>query len=292
MKRSVRWGAPVLATLVTAGCYRSHTGALDGAGQPDGGRDGGGSFDARRDSSFRPDASGPQDASECERVAGFRRCDEACPLPCTGLDGPCRQFGVCVRRHESGADDSCHFREWGGSYPFTGRPCAIYSGSGAAGDPWNGVGMPPEFCLAAPGAGLDIECRWSDGTRLVTGPPPGDCPASDPRDPFCGGSCGDEICPGNGPCVGVSDTRSHGVCGRGIPFCWEGNADHFGQQTILDACAERFGGDECACLVLRPQGFPSELESGWPMLGSACRAYRDRFADGSRCVDARWRTLP
>ena len=155
-----------------------------------------------------------------------------------------------------------------------------------------------DFCLEARDAGLPpFECRYSDGTRLVTGPPPGDCPASDPRNPFCGGACGtDVICPQRsaagrpGSCVGLSDTRSHGICAVGFYFgsfliddAWRGQ--------VLEICADRVG-DPCAYLVLRPQDFSVDTEMGYPVMRSACLAYRARFPDGVDCVDADWSSLP
>ena len=300
MKVAMRY-VGLIAALCTAGCYASHTRP---AGAADSGLDSG---HARRDASDARTDAGSVDtglwsdadaAIDCGHVAGFRRCDEACPLPCEGPDGRCHDWiGVCRPRHPSGRDDDCSFSPIGGPYVFTGNPCAIRTGTGTSdGDAWVGIGMPVEFCLAAPDAGLpEFTCLYSDGTPLVTGPPPADCPPSDPINPFCGGSCGTAVeCP-FGPgrpasCIGLSDTRSHGVCMVDPAYCRADAVGTFWQGRILEVCAEKVEG-ECACMVPRPQAFP-ETEVGFPMLRSACAAYRARFPDSVVCVDAEWAELP
>ena len=292
---AMRHSVPGIACFLAVACYQSHTGGADASiGPTDAGVDG----NIARDGSVVGDA----DASgwECSRIAGFRRCGEACPTECTASDGRCLDsLGVCRPRPFPSDDDGCNLRPELGYYPFTGRPCAIYGGTGSSGDPLRGVGMPPEFCLEAPGAGLDVRCIWSDGTPVLSAPPPGTCPPSDPRNPFCGGSCGeDPVCPiggagDPGSCVGVSAHRPHGVCVyRGVFCSNDPERDPlFGTARLLEACSAELG-DDCACLVLRPQVFPVDYEVGFPMLRSSCTAYRELFPGGTSCVGADWSELP
>lgn len=295
----------LLLPIVLSGCYASHRRSSPADAGEEGGlqRDGGGQFDGSVRDGDVPDAGRPPDdasadggGGDCPRVAWFRRCDAVCPVPCTAVDGPCYDhIGVCRLRESVGRADRCVFGPSVGAFTFSGNPCAAWEGDGSEDDAFEGVGMPVEFCLEARDAGLPpFECVYSDGTRVVSGPPSGACPSSsDPRSPFCGGPCGsgEVLCPddrsgGPGACVGVSDIRGHGVCAGDIVVA-SPRVDASSRSTFLEWCAGRVGG-ECVYLILRPQAFPVDYEIGYPVLRDACTRYHALFPDSTACVDADW----
>jgi hypothetical protein len=247
----------------------------------------------------------------CELIAGrYRRCGPSCLLPCNAMTGPCNEFlDVCYPYYRVGTSqlgDSCDFvnERTGGLNCFTGLPCAVdlrglpcrSTDAGPGG--FCGSCVTPEFCIAARGvSGLPpFECVWSDGTAVVSGPPPGDCPTSpSPTYPFCGGSCGIVACPGGslstqpGGCVGVSETRSFGVCEADFLRCRED--DPMWTRSVLENCrAENLR--DCACLVPSPQPQAVGTRMGFVVLASVCDAYRAAFPTNADCVDRTWTSLP
>lgn len=292
-------GSLVLAVAVALGgcsCAQSHV--ADG-GPVDGGVDG-------------RDVAPPDGAlidSGCDEVAGFRLCDSC--GGCTAETGRClSSLDVCSRGYPQGdfdRGDNCDFSARQGSYCWTGLPCAAALPLGMCSRdtvtdepyPFCGPCMPPEFCVAAREREGDLppfQCTWSDGTEVVTGPPAGECPVSpDPTYPFCGGACGLVVCPSDGSgteagsCVGVSDTRSFGVC---MPIS-QGRCDESDLLTTeqnLTFC----GGvlhTECACLVPSPLPEGTTSRFGFIVTRAACLGYRDHFPDNADCVDRSWTSI-
>ena len=241
---------------------------------------------------------------ECERIAGFRRCDDRCPVPCTAATGRCQPIiGVCAGAPGE-PSSSCQFTPTtAGEYCTTGGPCAasvplatMCPAAVPGGPPLTYCGpcMPAEFCIASRGAGLPpFQCVWSDGTDVVTGPPAGSCPPSpDGVNPFCGGSCGAIDCPAVSSyhgCVGVSDVRNFGVCEVIAQRCNETDVPR--TLALLSTCASATG-QACACLVPSPLPAGTTTRFGFPVLRSMCLAYRGHFPGNADCVDESWTTIP
>jgi hypothetical protein len=239
--------------------------------------------------------AGPMiDAASCERIDLFRRCDQTCPVMCSGADGRCDYAGQVCRRDfpEETGGFYC-----AGSWLMAGR--TDDGGLGGAGD----TCMPIAFCHDAPAAGVRVECVYSDGTPFVNGPASGTCPTATTSVPPCGGACGDTPCaidatgarPG---CVGVSETRSYGLCLRGDGYCQQDPSARFLTTDALSTCPGTYGVTEpCACFVPTPQNLPQTsdagvtYETGWAIPLSVCHAYATDFPANVRCVDAAWNPI-
>jgi hypothetical protein len=267
------------------------------------------------------------DESVCGCVAGFRRCDtceERCPF---GFGcGSVRQ--VCRARELDGPpsfSDGCRFRVDrsassafvpGGTYCSTGMPCVVLEGSdGTEENEFSGSCMPIEYCLAAPEAdpplSAPVKCVYADGTPLLTGPPPGECPVDDahPRAPFCGGACGrSRLCPwyevslleqGYGACVGLSDDRSFGVCGFSRRRCVPDPPEVTGAESIgvydandlLLLTCELEMEEPCVCMKTLPVPDPPAVEHGFAVPASACRTYAAHHPGLVECLDADWNPI-
>ncbi|MCB9601045.1 MAG: hypothetical protein H6720_11935 [Sandaracinus sp.] len=224
----------------------------------------------------------------CGCVGTFARCQDdcACPTGQTCDDAT----GLCVLATE-GSLDRCNADEESGRFCRSGRLCALRDEVGF------GLCVPLDTCLALRAEGGGLQCRYSDGTSVVEGPPSRvDCPASEPGSPFCGGPCGsDELCPvreilgvpAHDQCLGVSETRSFGMClVAGADFtCRRGDLE--ATEYALTLCAAITGGlDPCACLVLA-----SEEETALAVPSAACRAYAAEQDGQARCLNATWEPL-
>jgi len=268
----------------------------------------------------------PEDENECGCIDGFRRYDTCgwCP---TGFY-PDEYAGVC-----RGPDywdpnpgggtwvDGCDVvitdgmeRDGATQNPYT-TYCATGKVCGASADadgtvfkPLGGRCFPVSFCQAAAVADPPVptlHCVYSDGTDVIDGPPAtGACPVGDPRQPYCGGVCGDDqrcplqpfggfitpVAPGFlGSCVGFSESRALGVCAYGNQRCSRGNTGP--NEGTLQVCELGYG-EPCACLVTHPQLDESRWLQGYVVLASVCRDYQLHFPGSSECVDAAWNPLP
>ena len=238
----------------------------------------------------------------CERIHGYRVCGERCLAPCTASEGRClTSLGVCFGPRGTGY--GCDYTRWGGSYCGDGRICAPVTGEfdipEASDDGLQGACIDADFCADLPTLGLgSSQCQYSDGTMFVTGPPALDvCPPSNPALQFCGGPCAGVICPEEGGaflnrnCLGVSDNRAFGVCGRSDGLnCRQGWSFN---GPLLEYCRSRIGktgapDEACGCIVPRPQAEGLDAEMGWPVPLSVCRTYRDLNPGHADCVDADW----
>ena len=270
----------------------------------------------------------PADETECGCIDGFRRCDTCgwCPtgFACDEYAGVCRGLDYDDFHGPSGRTwgDSCSVvvtdgteRDGATSNPdthfcHTGKVCGADSAAdGTVFMPMAGRCFPVSFCQAASVADPPVptlRCIYSDGTDVVDGPPDrGDCPVGDPRQPYCGGVCADNLrCPAQplgggifgppspsylGSCSGLSETRSFGVCAYGVQRCSRGNPD--ANDTSVRLCELGYG-EPCACLVTHPQLDESRWVLGYVVLASVCRDYRLHFPSSTECVDAAWSPLP
>ena len=320
-----------LTTLALAACSSSHTGGDAGSRADATPRDAGwdvGTHQAELDVS-RLGRCEPDEEAACGCIDGFRRtdlCDDPCPTgwaPATG--GVCRARDADRLPDADGSgfrsfDDVCAFNidddedsaeGIGGLFCMTGKVCAVgLEDTGLGVDLFAGFCYPVSFCKAAAVAdppAPQVRCVYSDGTPVIDGPPAGgSCPASDPREPYCGGPCGDYLrCPDPnprpttifspqdpsepGPCVGLSETRNLGVCTYRTGRCARGR-DSLNRRRLV-RCADWYG-EPCAILVTHPQLDEAHFEQGYPVLTSLCRDYAARFPDSAECVDAAWNPLP
>ncbi len=278
---------PLAAAVLPSGCYLAHE---------RGGGAGDASIDAWRTDTGprRPDADAnlpDADAAACERVDGFRRCDDACPLPCSGEDGRCSIGAQVCRGSILEQGDGCFHSGAFTQYCTGAWLCATNTqrptlDAGLETEAFHGACMPSSFCTDAPRAGMAVACVYSDGTPFVTGPPPGACPTSSGAT-NCGGVCGDALCVGI--CLGVSDDRRYGLCVDTPVACWEEDATMAHNRLQLANCETRTGAS-CACLVPSPQRLdPTGVhERGWPVPTEACEAYASENPGHARCVDGDW----
>ena len=141
---------------------------------------------------------------------------------------------------------------------------------------------------------------------FVTGPPVlTDCPPSHPVFEFCGGPCLGAICPEESGvtlsrnCLGISDNRAFGVCGRSNGFNCVNlpERSELNHQLVEDFCPQTLrdlGADEEPCAILVPlpraEGLPADI--GWPVALSVCRTYRELNPGFAECVDADWVSIP
>lgn len=299
--------ASVLALAVLAlGCSEHHIVGGDG-GAADLGHDG--SVDLGLDGRL-PDFGirdagtydGPED---CSDVAGYRRCDERCLRPCTSPARCLAEIGLCVVRPPTGYEGCTFsavgvFPRTGGYCPWSGGPCLVYEGDGAA-ERWHGFCLGADVCVAAEGRGLPFTCRYGDGSSVVSGPPGGVCPSPVVGAPWCGGSCGGLVdgCPNtDGPfgtnitpsCIGLSDTRAFGVCVYDEFDC-EDTWRRFGPDQyalMADACGANYGAP-CACMQVA--GGPGGALSYF-VKADACVGYRRAFPGSVECLDGTHTPLP
>jgi hypothetical protein len=195
-------------------------------------------------------------------------------------------------------------------------PCVVLEGrDGTEGAEFSGSCMPVEYCLAAPEAdpplSAPVKCVYADGTPLVTGPPPGECPVDDAhsRAPFCGGACGrSRLCPwyevslleqGYGACVGLSDDRSFGVCALPNRRCVidpdvvvelpDGTTINENEWTLggCDAVMD----ESCVCMKTLPVPGPPAVEHGFAVPVSACLTYAAHHPGLVECLDAHWNPI-
>ena len=269
----------------------------------------------------------PEDQTECGCVDGFRRCDTCgwCPtgFACDEYAAVCRGedfFDPTAPVGERTWQDGCTsvvFHDASGLvinpysvYCHSGKVCGASSDADGTGSkPFGGRCFPISFCQAAAEVDLPLStlhCVYSDGSDVVNGPPMvGACPVGDPRQPYCGGVCGDDMrCPRYpeiaglsdepqpGPpqsCVAFSETRSFGVCAWGQARCSQSRLE--GNGLLLDWCSRGYG-EPCACLVTHPQLDESRTVQGYVVLASVCRDYQLHFPGSTECVDAEWNPLP
>lgn len=274
--------------LAVGGCYCSHSREVDAGGDevrpdaaPDAGRDASG------------DAGPMLDAEACERVSGFRRCDFACPLMCSGADGRCSIPAQVCRQTFPGEGGGCAASAAVSAYCSGDWLCA--TDTEADDDPgyaFGGTCMPQAFCTEAPAAGMHVACAYSDGTPFVDGPPTeGVCPAPSRPDVLnCGGICGEAHCSQDVPCRGVSEDRPYGICVHTGGHCLEESpTNHF----ALDVgCPEEYG-ERCVCLVPSPQALDPDgmFERGWAVPITACLDYAAHNPGHARCVDGAWNAI-
>lgn len=263
--------------------------------------------DASADSGRPPDGGPPEssvdaatadgmsvDGSPCDPVASYSRCDRGCACP---VEHHCRDdLGLCV---PIGFSASCSLDLAPGSDAGIGNnPCADGTPCLIAqhrdGGPY-GICASPQLCASVTAAGLPAaQCSYADGTVFSSGPPTDSCPTSDPSAPFCAGSCGSALCPDvdilgmhmNGWCIGTSDTRAFGVCAYDRERC--GPNHTIGEFNI---CMSNYGGQPCACMVLKPVPDGISSEGGYMVLGSACQAYQAIYPDGVECRRLDWSEL-
>lgn len=258
----------------------------------------------------------PDEADACGCIDGFRRCDlcdARCPL---GWGHENVEAQVCRALDIEAPDawqDTCgfHIDDEGFegrvsiSYCETGKVCAVGADDDGVGvNPFGGKCFPVSFCLAAQTAdppAPHVRCVYSDGSEVVDGPPPmAECPEGDPRQPFCGGPCGESTrCPTPaarerdgffdttwpfepGPCVGLSESRGMGVCGMQF-----GRYQRGAGSDDIDYC-EAWYGEPCLILVTHPQSF----EHGHALIASVCHEYVALFPESAECRNALWEVVP
>jgi len=329
--------AALMALALLAGCAGSH-------GRGDGGPHDGGepdssfgdampasdAFTSRLELTTPLGSCEAEEEARCGCIDGLRRCDtctDECPFgsACDENAGVCRRLDVPTITGEGTWDDACRLTIPNGAdlaadaevpfdfyYCHTGKVC----GAGprqvlaTAFDTMGGQCYPVSFCQAAALADPPVDtlhCVYSDGRAVIDGPPEaGACPVGDPRQPYCGGVCGDNLrCPrspytpffGDPPvtvpgdpasCVAFSEQRAFGVCAYPSE-CVRGLDSH--NDVRLHAC-ERDYGEPCACLVTHEPPDASPPLHGYYVLASVCRDYRLHFPSSTECVDAAWNPLP
>lgn len=321
MRQGLSYGI-ALAVVIGVACSTAHTGESDG-GASDSGH--GGASDSGHDGAAVVDGSLVQvnselgqcteeDLATCGCIGGFRRCD-TCDAACP-LGSACRTVvQVCRERDLPTSDEGCTFSKDPVNsiqhYCAVGMPCAVGAGvEGTEEDPFFGNCMPVEYCLAAqtadPPLAEPVKCVYADGSELVSGPPPDECPASesDPRLPWCGGACGrSHMCPEHphgfdfnyvaGPCVGLSDERGFGVCTFSRNRCLRNPEVVQGWTTnelLLRECETRLD-EPCVCLVTDDQPVPDGEEHGFAMPASICQTYREHHAGSVTCRTADWQEI-
>lgn len=278
--------------VVAGGCFMSNAPADGGDGAVEDG--------ALRDGAVGDAETGPPlDGGMCEPFGTTRPCAPQCGLPCP--EGRrCNEFWeLCTYvepREECGVDlrfgNPFNCRE--------GRTCVTTERFRSSEWSWGGACVDPEFCRwlqTNPDVREDQRCRYSEGTLFEDGPPDHPCaPGADELAPFCGGACGD-ACPiyprEYGGCVGVSETRGFGVCvPQGHVRC--DPASEWQTTEALGACFRELWGlsgdtdQECVCMALSPTLLPEYADNGWAVSQQTCVAYRARYPDEVRCLDATW----
>jgi hypothetical protein len=227
------------------------------------------------------------DVSGCTFVGSWRRCGAACPLDCPG-ETTCREAtGLCtpIGRAASCSNDTAVDRLL---FCTEGEPC-VSSRSRLS----EGACATFDVCAAISPDDPEFVCRWSDGSMAVDGSTElRVCPMvllDGPfQEPFCGRECAlldgcNEVVFG-ASCVGVSETRSLGVCAAGLR-CFEA-----GDRSAWDLCA-RVSGSECTCVVTAP-GDGSAGTFGALVTPQGCRGYRALYGADVVCRDRNWELLP
>jgi len=329
--------ASLIALTLLTGCAGSH-------GSDGGGRDAAiwdssfadssvsDAFTARLELTTPLGSCDADEQARCGCIDGLRRCD-TCADPCPHGSACDENAGVCRRRDlptptdydGSTWGDACDLTIPNGAdlapdaevpfhfyYCHTGKVC----GAGArqvletAFDTMGGLCYPVSFCQAAAVADPPVDtlhCVYSDGSAVIDGPPAtGACPVGDPRQPYCGGVCGDNLrCPRSpytpffgdprvpvpdqpAQCVAFSEQRAFGVCAyphecvRGLDSA---------NDVWLRICAMDYG-EPCACLVTHEPPDASPPLQGYYVLASVCHDYQLHFPGSTDCVDAAWNPLP
>jgi len=269
-----------------AACYQSRQ-RPDDAGAADSRVDGRAELgtDLGRDAFTPPvDLGFDGDVSGCTFVGSWRRCGDACPLRCPG-ETTCREaIGLCtpIGRAASCSNDTTSdilfFCE-------EGEPCVS-----SRSRPAEGACATFDVCSAISADDPEFVCRWSDGSVAVDGSTElrvcPMVPLDGPRhEPFCGRECAllDGCNAGSG-CLGVSETRSLGVCALGLR-CFA-----TGDRSVWDRCA-RAVGHECACVLTAPVD-ASEATFGGLVTQLGCTAYRALYGADVVCRDRNWELLP
>lgn len=287
----LRGALTVAGGVCLAGCFLSHS---------------------REDEAHAEDAGLPSvDASAdgpCAPVGGYIPCDGECEVECRDLGrllcAPA--VGVCWPHdtvEELRGNDNCHINYLDHpsvSYCWSGNICAARPDPVTPGypdlteDAFAGNCVRPEYCDEVGETDIGAQCRYSDGSLYVNGPPEVDeCPpGGNPLTPFCGGPCSPEGCPFTEPwhmphgdsydvsCVGMSETRGIGVCAIGTNLGCRPE-----EPGIVEAC-EFAWGEPCLCLVVQDDDGPRDW--GWPTMADSCRAYRDMFPADFECFDEGW----
>ena len=273
------------AAVWLAGCYDSRLRRED-ASSADSGVDSRvePGFDLGRDAAPRVDLGVDGDVSGCSFVGSWRRCGEACPLDCQGETTCLESLGLCVPigRSADCSNDTAVDRLL---FCTEGEPC-VSSRSRLS----EGACATFDVCAAISPDDPEFVCRWSDGSMAVDGSTElRVCPMvpleGPSQEPFCGRECAllDGCTPGGTSCVGVSETRSLGVCAAGVR-CFA-----TGDRSAWDLCA-RFVGRECACVVTAPAD-ASEGTFGALVTPEGCRAYRALYGADVVCRDRNWELL-
>ncbi len=148
------------------------------------------------------------------------------------------------------------------------------------------------------------QCRYSDGSFFVDGPPSLDeCPELRDRAYFCGGPCGgcaDYPDPGGGTplpssCLGLSESRGYGACAHSNNLatfdfvCFEGGG---GWQAVTDIWELRGAEAEATCFVTRDPESGAMPTRGLFMFRDVCLRYRQDFPDSTDCMTEAWRSDP
>ncbi len=272
------WLLLALGVIACGGSHVARDGGPDGAGPTD--------------------DSGPLDAGvvvaqgdcpeghACGCVGVFARCEDGCECP---AGQHCDEgSGLCLLDVEGRLDRCLPGEEAQYVFCASGRVCAVREGQAS------GLCVSIDACLDLQELGGEVQCRYFDGSAVVSGPPSrDDCPSSEPRFPFCGGPCGeDALCPANDflgvlandQCIGLSEGRAFGMCVLPTSSfrCYRDDPD--ATESIMFSCSGFYGGLEpCACLVL----LPDEREAP-AVPTSACRAYAFEHPGQARCVNAAW----
>ncbi|MGE0790305.1 MAG: hypothetical protein AB7S26_31810 [Sandaracinaceae bacterium] len=278
-------------SVVAMSCVITLVGCFDAHGGRDGSTD-----DAGRDGAIAPsDAS-----SGCPPRAGYELCGELCEGGSCGEGARCAgELSVCLP--EVGRFD-CDIslvstspeRSPDARYCPRADFCAIPVGWPQSAERTAGLCVDLAYCEeVAPELG--ISCRYSDGTRVIDGPPPlSACPDDAGVFPYCGGPCG--ACPefvvGHVPftaCAGMNEERGFGVC------AWDANdtcaRDDISPHPCLPSPPGPFD-EACVCLTLRRET-GEFAEVGFTVYESSCRAYRGHFPDDVECNDIfTWEPIP
>ncbi|MBX3246322.1 MAG: hypothetical protein KF901_03990 [Myxococcales bacterium] len=306
---ATRWAACVLGMVaaLAAGCFRSNEDGRGDAARIDGGA-------LPTDDAARLEAGFDAAGHACGTHAGYLRCGHRCLNPdcpeVDGVQGACIAFDVCLYqpsdpRGARGCEITPAARGGVAVYCWGGDLCV--TGPGAPAGSIAGACMDERACrfLRVEGEreGFEHRCQYSDGTYYEAGPPWLErCPASpEPRNPFCGGACGE--CPYDPgefsearwgtSCWGVNEERGFGVCTiQAWDTCRRSQA---GTGSAAREAWDEFelrAGYPVACMVAVDDETDDRLaDFGVWVSRAACDHYTGTFPGSFSCVGADWRPL-